>query len=126
MATMQDLVTRAYRKLGVGGLGEEINAEQSAEGIDALNSMLHEWKLSGVDITHSDLTMADAFPLGPEYKDGTVYMLAARLSPDFEAPQNFDADDFFRKIQAAYFTVDPVTFDAALTQPPSRKAREGT
>lgn len=113
MSTMYDIVRRAYRKLGISGSGETLEAEEYAEGIEALNSMLHEWKLRAVDISHTDKGGDEAFPIGPEYEEGTVFLLAARISPDYEVPARFDADDFFRAIQAAYMTIDKVTFDAA-------------
>lgn len=117
---MRDIITRAYRKVGISGSGEALEAEQSAEGLDALNSMLHEWKLAGVDITHTDKGMSDTFPLGSEYERGTVYLLAEDISPDYERPRSFDADDFFRRIQAAYMTIDVVSFDKAIYRVPSQ------
>lgn len=108
MTTALDIATRAYRKLGISGTGETLTAEELAEGIAALNDMMHAWKLAGVDIEHTDLASDDTFPLGPEFVEGTVYLLASRISPDFTVPANFDADDWFRKFQAAYMTIDTV------------------
>lgn len=126
MATMLDIVTRAFRKIGVGGLGEDITDEMAGEGIDALNGMLHEWKLRGVDLEYTDRELSDTFPLGGEFQDGTVHMLAMRLAPDYETPARFDADDFFRAVQAAYMTIATVALPNAVQYPPSRNARDGT
>lgn len=126
MATMQDIVKDAYRKLGIVAEDTAMTADQGSEGVDTLNDMLHEWKLRGVDITHTDKTLTDTFPLGDEYKEGTKHMLASRLSPNYEVPASFDADDFFRAIQAAYMTIDVVAFDKAVTELPSKKERDGT
>jgi hypothetical protein len=109
MTTALDIATRAYRKLGISGTGDTLTAEELAEGIDALNAMMHAWKLAGVDIEHTDLAADDDFPIGPEFVEGTVYLLASRLSPDFTTPAAFDADDWFRKFQAAYMTIDTVS-----------------
>lgn len=126
MATYQDIVERGLRKVHVIALDETaISAELSA-ALDELNGMLHEWKLRGVNLEHTDGALGDAFPLGDEYVSGTVYMLASRLAPDYQVPVTFDADDFFRAIQAAYLTIDAVSFDKALTEPPSRQERDGT
>lgn len=119
MATALDIVTRAFRKVRVGGVGETLEAEYAAEGIDALNDMLHEWKLRGVDLMHADIELPDTFTLPPEYHSGVVYMLAERLRPDFARPREFDADDFFRAIQAAYMVIDEVEFSRGLTSLPS-------
>lgn len=126
MATARDIVHRAYRKIGIVAKDEALEGEDSVYGLEALNGMLHEWKLRAVDITHTDLGMSDTFPLGPEYEDGTTYMLAARISSDYETPAHFDADDFFRAIQAAYMTISVVSLPRAVTEVPSKKERDGT
>ncbi|KIC39360.1 hypothetical protein [Leisingera sp. ANG-M7] len=126
MATMRDIVTRAYRKARIAGSGESLEAEQADEGNEQLNAMLHEWKLRGVDITHTDKGLSDTFPLGPEYEHGTVLLLAEAVGPEFNLPASFNADDFFRAIQAAYLTIDTVSFDKAVTEVPSKKERDGT
>lgn len=126
MTTMRDIVTRAYRKAGITGVNTPLEAEYAAEGLDALNSMLHEWKLHSVDISHTDLTLSGTFPLASEYERGTVYLLAQDISPDYQMPPTFDPDEFFRVIQAAYMTIDEVTMPKALTEVPSKKERDGT
>ena len=126
MATMQDIVERAYRKLGIVAYDAAMTADQASEGVETLNSLLHEWKLRDVDISHTDAELTDTFPLGDEYKEGTVHILAARLSPNYQTPAGFDPDHFFRVIQAAYSTIDTVTLDKAVTEVPSKKERDGT
>ncbi len=121
MATAQDIVTRALRKAGVVGHGENAASEDASAALEDLNMMLAAWKLSGVDITHTALSLADTFPLADDYEEGSVYMLASRILPDFKFPQAFDADDFFRKIQAAYTTtITDTTLAKALYKMPSR------
>jgi len=122
MATALDIVTRAYRKAGIGGMGETISAEMSAEGIDALNAMIHGWKLQGVDTTHTDIAITDTFPLASEYEEGTVYLLASRLSPDFMVPASFDADAWFRTFQAANMTIASVNMSSGLLNLPGSHA----
>lgn len=124
MATLSDIVTGALRKLGIVAEDEAASADAMSNGVTALNDMLHAWKLAGVDITHTTLTATDTFPLGDEYVEGTKYVLASRLSPDYQVPQSFDADDWFRKIQAAYATISTVTMPTALTRMPSRYWRD--
>ena len=120
MATMQDIVTRAFRKIGVVAGDEPMNADQGAAGIEALNMIIHQWKLRGIAITYSDLTLADAFPLLPQFEEGTVYLLASRIAPDNAAAAQFDADDWFRAIQNSYLVIDPVVMPTALTMTPSQ------
>jgi hypothetical protein len=124
MATVQQIVTRAYRKLGVAAVDETLSADEIAVGVDALNMMLHSWLLSSVDTGHTDVDPSDTFPLDPEFHEGVVYLLAARISSDYMVPQSFDADDWFRKIQAAYMTIAPVEMPNGLLKLPSQYARQ--
>jgi hypothetical protein len=120
MPTMQDIVSRAYRKLGVVAEDEPMTADQGESGITALNMMIHQWKLRGIAITYSDLTLVDAFPLLPQFEEGTVYLLASRLAPDNSKPLEFDADDWFRAIQASYLVIEPAVMPSALTRTSSQ------
>lgn len=114
MTTVSDIIDRALRKITVIAHDDPATAEDAANALEALNGMLAEWKLRGVDISHADLALTDAFPLGNEYRDGVVYMLGARLSPDYSLPPFFDADDFFRVIQTAYYVPQEAEMDDAI------------
>lgn len=121
MPTMRDIVTRAYRKIGAVATDEPMTADQGETGNDALNAMIFGWKLRGVDTEHTAKALNDAFPLGPEFEEGTVYLLASRLAPDYALPASFDADDWFRTFQAAYVTVPTATIPRALLRTPSQR-----
>lgn len=125
MTTARDIVAAAFRKIGVLSVGESLVASDAADGLIALNAMMAAWKLRGVDVTHTALTLSSDFPLGAEYEEGTTYLLASRLSPDYTLPQMFDADDWFRTFQAAYADIPTLTVPKALQRPPSREDREG-
>lgn len=117
MATVRDIVERAHRKLGVVAQDEAMTADQGQAGLDAFNEMLHAWALDGItlDPAFADTTLVAAFPLADKYREGTIYLLASRLSPEYQAPANFDADDFFRKLQGDYFVAPTSTLDTAIT-----------
>jgi len=119
MTLTSTIVTRAFRKIGVGAEGESLTADQAEDGVTALNMMMHGWKLRAVDLTHTDLAATDDFSLASEFEEGVVYMLASRLSPDYSIPPDFDADDWFRGIQAAYAPARVVTIPAALLRTPT-------
>lgn len=123
MTTIRDIITRAFRKIGVSGEGETLEAETLTEGLDAFNDMLQGWKLRGVDLRTEDFEANDTFDLGPEFREGCVYLLASRLSPNYEMPQGFDADDWFRTFQAAYMVIEPATFPRSLLKMPSAYMR---
>lgn len=114
MTMTADIIARAYAKIGVQSGEEPLTAYDQKHGLDALNAMFHAWKLTGVDLEHTDLAAADAFSLGPEFEEGTVYLLASRLSPDYERPQAFDADAWFRAFQAAYYVPQEAEVDDAI------------
>ncbi|MGB1215820.1 MAG: packaged DNA stabilization gp4 family protein [Pikeienuella sp.] len=121
MATVADVVRKSLRKIGVLASDEAAQAHDMENGVDAFNMMLHGWKIHGVDVSHTDLEATDTFPLDPEYQEGTVYLLAQRISPDFETPASFDADWFWRAIQGAYMTIEEATLEKALYRMPSRQ-----
>ena len=123
MTQVRTLVTRAYRKLEISGSGEALDGDNIEEGVTAFNGMLHEWKLHGIDLTYTSLAAGDTFPLGPEYEDGVVHLLAERISPDYSTPPNFDADKFFRAIQAAYLVIAENTFPSGIMKFPSAASR---
>ncbi|MEO9648817.1 MAG: hypothetical protein ABJ360_22525 [Roseobacter sp.] len=125
MATVLDIVTRAYKKIGVVSRDETLEQFETDEGVAAYNMMVHGWKLESVDFEHVDQSETDTFDYGDEYQEGFVYLLASRLSPDYLLPPAFDADRWFRDIQASKLQIDDVEFDRALDLTPSRRARYG-
>lgn len=125
MTTAAEIVTRAYRKIGVGAVGETITAAMQDEGLAALNMMVAAWALDGVDTLSPTMVAATTFPLEKAYEEGTVYMLAARLSPDYSAPASFDPEQWMRRFRAAYMTIEPATIAGPLLRLPSQKRRYG-
>ena len=123
MTTVRDIVERAHRKIGVAPLDEPLTAEMADNGLDAFNEMLSAWALDGITLSpaFTDATLADTFPLADKFREGTVYLLAERLRPDYTRPATFNADDFFRKIQAAYTVIPTVTVPSVLLRTPSQR-----
>lgn len=120
MATVTDIVLRAHRKAGVASHDEELTAEQTVNGIDALNAMLHGWRLNGVDLSWEDAKGGDDFALASEYHEGVCYLLASRLFPDYSLPPSFNPDDWFRAIQANNVTAPTMSVPADLLNMPSQ------
>ena len=117
MATVRDIVTRAHRKIRVVAQDDGLSADEGQAGLDAFNEMLHAWALDGITLSpaFTDKTLDDTFPLADKFREGVVYLLASRLSPEYAAPADFDADGFFRKIQADYLEIATSPIDSALT-----------
>lgn len=125
MATALDIITRAHRKLGVSGQGEALTAEMADEGLDALNDMMDGWNLQGVRRTHTPLALTDPFPMPGKFVEGTVYLLASRLGPNYLAPPTFDARQFMRQLQAACMDIEAVEMPSELTRLPSSRRMTG-
>lgn len=121
MATNRDIIERAYRKIGVVAKDEPMDADDAEVGIAALNGMLAGWSLRDVFVIAEEMGINDDFPLSLPYHEGCVYMLASRLSPDYQAPANFDADDWFRTFQAAYFEAPTVAMPRSILRTPSQR-----
>ena len=120
MATVRDIVERAYRKIGVVSDEEPMTAAQAANGLTAFNMMMHGLELHGVNVLHVEATLPDQFALFPKFEEATVYMLASRVAPDnsFPAP---DADSYYRALQAAYYQLPKSEMPCGLVYPASRR-----
>lgn len=123
MTTMRDFIGRTLKKLSVQGIAESGDPELTDHALDAFNMMASAWKLRSVDIGHTDLTLNDNFPLGQEFEEGALYVLAARIAPDFQRPVNFDADDWFRTLQAAFRRPNRASIAPGLLNMPSQQFR---
>lgn len=119
MTTAQTIVERAFRKIGVKAEDEGLTADQLAHGLDCLNLMMNGWELWGIDTNHVDMTSASTFPLAARYEEGVVYLLAERISPDYQSGIN--ADDFLRRIQAAYMVIAESAMPRSLLRTPSQR-----
>ena len=121
MPTVRDICTRALRKIGAADLA--VDGDGISEALDAYNDMVHGWKILGADVEHVTQGLSDDFALGDEFVEGAVYVLASRIAPNYELPPQFDVDMWWRAIQAAYTTVEPVTMDSGLKNLPSQRFR---
>lgn len=120
MTKTSTIIARSFRKIGVSAEDEPITADQSLVGLEALNAMMHGWLLAGIDVSHVDLAHADTFSLNPEFEEGTVYMLASRLSPDYQTPPAFNPDDWLRMMQAAYVVIPEAVMPPSALALPSK------
>lgn len=61
MATVQEIITRTLRRLGVIDALHTPSAEDAAASLDVLNEMLASWPANGVNILPQTLALADTF-----------------------------------------------------------------
>ena len=119
MTTVRDIVETAFRHIGVVAQDDAMTSDEGQSGLTAFNNMISAWALDGIALTSTDAAPNETFPLADKYREGVGYLLAMRLSPGWSAPANFDADDFFRKIQASYVVIA----DAAIPDPLTWKGK---
>lgn len=117
-----EIVTRALRRIRVVAKDEAPDADDMAEGVKALNSMMFGWKAHGVDVEHVELEPADAMTIGTEYEQAVIDLLAARLGPEYNEPYP-DADYAWRMLQARFLVLDEVEIDTPLTRLPTQRIR---
>ena len=120
MATMQEIVERAFRKLSVLSVDTDIDADSLAHGLLLLNDMMFGWEIFGIDIEHTTLAAGDTFPLEDKFIEGTAMQLAERLSPDYQVPAP-SADAFFRQLQAAYLVIAAAEIPTTLRKTSSQR-----
>ena len=121
MTTAADIVERAFRKIGIKAEDEALTADQMTHGLETLNSMIAAWRLEGVDTSLPEMNASDDFQLGREFHEGCIYMLAARLSPDYMVPPSFDPDRWFRTFQAHYLRIDDAKMPMAMRRTSSQR-----
>ncbi len=131
MITVSDIIDTAYRKIGVVGHGQTATGEQSEAGLGAFNAMLQGWRLDGLDFYSGlsvlddapDHAATDTFPLPSAFREGTIYCLAGRLSPEYSMPPQFDENSFKAMMRAALVEIPTSYVDPALTYRNNRVSR---
>lgn len=86
MATARDTITRAMRLVNIVADGEAPDAAEAADGLVALNDMLHGWAKQGVDLGHIDLALTDDHKTHASWLEGIRYNLAVRLAAEYTVP----------------------------------------
>lgn len=122
MTTTLDIINGAFRKLAIKADDEALTADQLAEGLFALNNMMHSWPIYGITYTHADIGVDDAFPMAAKFNEAVIYLLARKISPDYSVA-GVDDDQYMRAIRAAYLPDLTATMPRILLNTPSQ--REG-
>lgn len=118
MPSMNEIVERAYRKIGVVAEDEPMNAQQQANGLAALNSMMAAWRSAGVNYDHaSTLSGTSEYPLGDRWVRHAVHLLAEEIAPDNATSY---ATDLLRQLQAGFAVVPKIQTSSVLRNTPSQ------
>lgn len=82
--TVNDLIRRAMRSLGVLHTGENPSAAEAADALDTLNDLLNAWRNEGLDLeVVSDLALTDTLPYPDDHVTAIRYNLAVELAPEY-------------------------------------------
>ena len=94
MATIQDIITAALRRINAVGVAEVPSADESADALDYLNDYMAEWPGKDWDVldslgnayTHTPLSLTDTWPLDDKFLGSIKAILAARLAERYGSP----------------------------------------
>lgn len=106
MATAQSVINGALRLIGVLAQGQTLQAEDSAQALEALNAMLATWPDQGIDIDTSPVALADELQYPANHTAPIRYSLAVELAPEYEKQLSGlvmgKQERYFRGLQAYY------------------------
>jgi hypothetical protein len=122
MTLASTIIERAFRKLGVKAEDEGLTADQLAYGLDTFNAMMNGFELFGIALAWVDKAEDEDIGLAVKFDEGLTYILAERLSPDYASP--FNADDFLRRLQAAYMVINEAVLPSSILRTPSQRPYE--
>ena len=94
--TVIDIIKRAYRLLGVYSIGETPSADESSDGLAALNAMLDEWATEPL-LTY--VKSLDSITLIP---NTSVYTLGATGTVVTSRPETIDDSSYLEWLGVSY------------------------
>lgn len=120
MASVLDVVTRAFRLIGVVAEDEPMTPGQSVAGKNAFNAMIAGWALRGVHTNLYAVELNDEYPLGEQTQFAVTRLLAAELAQEY-GRQPPDTRRDWRNLAAAYMHVPALEVPRTLRVLPSQE-----
>ncbi len=114
MPTLNDICERAYRRIQVVAVDEQMTADQAKHAHETYNAMVAGWALTNVIAPVAPVGLMDEFPFPPRFESAIVSLLANELAPDFERPGVASARQAKADIMAYYHVVPEVRMPLAL------------
>lgn len=118
MATVDSVVTRALKEIGVLAAGEVANGDDLTDAIEALNQMLAAWPHDGIKVPVFTLNSGETLPYPENHTDPIMFNLAVRLSGMFESnlrPATIGfAENGYRNLQNYYVSPPEMDLDDML------------
>ncbi len=118
MATALQTITKALRTARILASGEDPTNDEAADALTALNEMLFQWRLDGLDIAHISLASGDTIEVPDDHLQILRLCLAERLAGEYGtelAPRDLMAAETGKGLlRAYYFAPTILTMDSAL------------
>ncbi|MBJ7533099.1 hypothetical protein JDN40_03095 [Rhodomicrobium vannielii ATCC 17100] len=128
MTTARDVITGAYRRLGLLPLGANLDPARAIAGLQAYGGMLSAWAADGIiagSVTPETADLDDDFPLPPRFVEGAKALLAVELASEsgIEAQTSIQsrAKKAYAAMLAAFVCAPSAAQDRALTALPSQR-----
>lgn len=102
MTTVANIITRALRLLNVYGTGETLSADESVDGLTALNALIDEWATESL---MSNVKKLDVIPL---VAGTSIYTIGASGTVVSTRPESIDPSSYIEKNGVSH-DVDVVT-----------------
>lgn len=129
MTTINDITTRALKRIRVVAAEEAPSAADSADTLVALNGIMNSGDMHGFPTTWTTKELTDTFPLDARHERGVVAMLAVNIAGMFGKPIDADlaneAMEGQRTLQNDFSIIEDMTTDEALINMPSRRRTYG-
>lgn len=119
-----DIITAAFRRLGILQDEQEMSDADAANGLTKLNDMMHGFGPMGIKYAHTTLALTDAINMPDELIDSLKWMMADDLVDDYGVQltprQELRIVNAKNQLQAAYWVQPPADTDPMLRPPPRR------
>lgn len=125
MATANDILKRAFRRMKVLAGEETLGAAEQVDGLQVMNDLMYGFGPKGISYAHTTLTGSATVNVPDEQIANLVWLVAEALAPDYgvewKAGDMRAIIDARNEMQAAYHVQAP-----AQAEPMLRPHRFGT
>ncbi len=118
MATPNDIITRASRRIGILAGEEALTAAEMADSLQIMNDMMAGFGPRGIEYVHVPLALTDTVNVPDEQISNLTYMLCEELSLEFQitlGPLIAERITGAKlELQAGFLVINPAVPDRAI------------
>lgn len=81
--TALQLITQAFRRLGLCSEDEAPTAEQGSQALEMMNDMMNGWEAEGIQYNHTDLGLQDTVNVPDALVTSTMWRLAEHVAMQY-------------------------------------------